>query len=171
MEQKQTGWVGVDFDGTLSKFGKSNPDELGEPVPRMVERVKAMLAAGVEVRIVTARAQMPGRGPVPELDLVQISGIHAWCLKHIGRTVPVQFWKDYAMRELWDDRAVSVVMNEGVSTAEVALHPLEVAGEIYRLAMSTKGHLPKDAVYDLGRALGFPEPDEAEPSRIIRPGR
>lgn len=46
------GWIGVDFDGTLAvSVTEEWNGPLGQPVPLTVERVKARLAQGVEVRI------------------------------------------------------------------------------------------------------------------------
>lgn len=106
------GWIGVDLDGTLARYdGWRGALHIGEPVPRMVERVKAWLAEGREVRIFTARV-----GPQPEdyplAEVVEL--IRAWCLQHIGVALPVTATKDYAMLQLWDDRCVQVIANTGV---------------------------------------------------------
>lgn len=50
-------WVGFDLDGTLAKYeGWKGPESIGEPIAPMIDLVKDYLAAGTEVRIVTARA-------------------------------------------------------------------------------------------------------------------
>ena len=55
-----SGWIGVDFDGTLAEYhGYIGPKRYGDPIPAMMERVKEWLAAGVKVKIVTARAADP----------------------------------------------------------------------------------------------------------------
>ena len=36
-----------------------------------------------------------------------------WCQAHLGRVLPVTCVKDFGMVELWDDRAVQVVPNDG----------------------------------------------------------
>src|SRR4051812_25163391 len=52
-------YVSVDLDGTLAMHGKdfpaSPPWKIGQPVPLMVQRVKALLAKGIKVKIFTAR--------------------------------------------------------------------------------------------------------------------
>lgn len=98
------GWIGVDFDGTLAEY--STPTA-GRPIAPMVARVKAWLADGVEVRIVTARAGLPD----------MIPAVEAWCEQHIGRRLPVTDRKDFGMIELWDDRAVQVITNTGIPVA------------------------------------------------------
>lgn len=101
------GWIGVDLDGTLAFYDNwVSPDHIGEPVPAMVERVKAWLGQGVEVRIVTARAW---QAPQKTIDIVQ-----DWTERHIGHRLPVTCTKDYGMIQLWDDRAVQVEPNTGM---------------------------------------------------------
>lgn len=99
-----SGWIGVDLDGTLARYEGWKGDLIGEPIPAMQARVKRWLAAGKEVRIFTARAQNH-----PD----QIPLIEAWCREHLGQVLPVTATKDYAMVELWDDRAVQVIPNVG----------------------------------------------------------
>lgn len=97
------GWIGVDFDGTLAHT------VTGEPIPKMLERVKDWLAKGVEVRIVTARASSNN-----DPDKYPISEVYEFCHRHLGTTnIPVTCEKDTDMMELWDDRAISVERNTG----------------------------------------------------------
>lgn len=101
---KEVGWIGVDLDGTLAVYDKwRGNDHIGEPIPLMVVRVKAWLADGKDVRILTARATV--KENIPHIE--------QWCLRNLGVVLKVQFWKDYAMIELWDDRAVQVETNTG----------------------------------------------------------
>lgn len=110
-----SGWIGVDLDGTLAEYhpGSFSSDSVGKPIPLMVERVKAWLAEGKEVRIFTARADEPENLPA----------VDAWVRKHIGQPLKITNVKDMGMVELWDDRAVQVVRNEGI-----------------RVGYSTRGH-------------------------------
>ena len=125
-DQKYPGWIGVDFDGTLAHYERwEGPDVVGEPIPAMVERVKRWLAEGRDVRIFTARVSAPD--DVEDLSLaarvkahkrrlearVAHDAIEAWCEKHLGRKLPITCVKDLEMRELYDDRAVTVEMNTG----------------------------------------------------------
>jgi hypothetical protein len=88
----------------------------------MVARVKAWLAEGKDVRIFTARVDggevavsMGNEAGHAFKDVSKIRGyIEEWCLEHIGQVLPVTNCKDYGMIELWDDRAVQVVMNTGI---------------------------------------------------------
>lgn len=102
----KNGWIGVDLDGTLALYDNwISPDHIGEPIPAMVDRVKAWLGQGIEVRIFTARAY--------QATDAEISHIQDWAEAHIGHRLPVTCVKDSSMRELWDDRAVRVKANTG----------------------------------------------------------
>lgn len=107
----EKGWIGVDLDGTLAHYdGCKGVEHIGEPIPAMVLRVRTWLAAGQEVRIMTARVF----GELdPSVFPHNTRRIKAWCFKHIGLELDVTCVKDYQMLELWDDRAVRVVMNTG----------------------------------------------------------
>ena len=121
------GWIGVDLDGTLAEYhGWKGADHIGEPIPAMVERVKAWLAEGKDVRIFTARVWPLGTFENhisinnTEQDLLRVAcalearkAVQAWCMAHFGRELPITCVKDYGMVELWDDRAVQVVKNTG----------------------------------------------------------
>ena len=100
-------WIGVDLDGTLAihHSGYFRRGIIGPPIQLMVERVKTWRANGIEVRILTARAD--GTQGVVE-------AIQDWCEEHIGERLPVTNKKDYDMLELWDDRAVQVIPNTGI---------------------------------------------------------
>lgn len=108
------GWIGVDLDGTLAVQDENAPWDplvIGPPIPRMVKRIKAHLARGTEVRILTARGS--GKDESPELKLAIKEAIKKWCLKHLGVSLRVTHSKDYAMILLYDDRAVRVERNTG----------------------------------------------------------
>lgn len=115
-----SGWIGVDFDGTLAVYHGWNNGKLGEPVPAMVDRVKKWIADGVEVRIFTARVGMgggfsleSGRSDDDQFVNEQRELIEAWCEEHIGYKLKVTATKDFSLIEIWDDRAIQVEMNTG----------------------------------------------------------
>ncbi len=139
------GWIGVDLDGTLAEWGEgtSNPGDvlrIGNPLPRMVQRVKQLLAEGVEVRIFTARVgpatdqecvqafqgrgvhpPYPGEiGPLPQRDWdnYQRTLIEDWCRVHLGYVLPITATKDFHMYQLYDDRCVEMVPNTGRTLRE-----------------------------------------------------
>jgi hypothetical protein len=109
------GWIGVALDGTLARYdGWKGIEHIGEPIPLMLERVKRWVAEGVTVKIFTARAWVMHGNAEQQLEGQNvIKAIDAWCLKHIGQTLPVTCVKDFQMVELWDDRAVQVEVNTG----------------------------------------------------------
>jgi hypothetical protein len=112
------GWIGVDLDGTLAKYeGWKGACHIGEPIKPMVDRVKKWISAGKEVRIFTARV-----GPQKDInDAVRSrEAIQNWCMIHIGVVLSVTATKDFAMVELWDDRCVQVIPNEGIPVASCA---------------------------------------------------
>lgn len=105
------GWIGVDFDGTLAQYESGQFPAAGEPLMPMVERVREMLARGLDVRIVTARADHPDHyGPV-----------YRFCREQFGVALPVTDRKDFQMVELYDDRAVQVVSNDGRTIFDAAV--------------------------------------------------
>lgn len=101
------GWIGVDLDGTLAHYDEwRGVEHIGEPIAPMVNRIKAWRSQGIEVRIFTARVFGEGREAA-------IPHIYEWCRANLGELLPVTCTKDYGMVELWDDRAVQVIPNEG----------------------------------------------------------
>jgi hypothetical protein len=109
---KSEGWHGVDLDGTLAHYdGWKGIDHVGEPIPRMAERVCQWLLRDEQVRIFTARVCPNQDGRV--LEVVRY-WIDKWCLEHFGRTLPVTNEKDFGMIDLWDDRCVQVIPNTGI---------------------------------------------------------
>lgn len=103
-------WVGVDLDGTLAEqLEWDGPEDwrIGPPIPKMVALVKKMLRAGVDVRIFTARAGGP------HTNERHLALIEDWCIKHIGRALPITATKNYMMTTLYDDRAIRVEHNTG----------------------------------------------------------
>jgi len=99
-------WIGVDLDGTLAHYdGWKGHDHIGAPIEPMVHRVKQWRSEGITVKIFTARVFA---------DDAQVkTAIQAWCSEHIGEVLPITNQKDWAMKELWDDRAVQIIHNTG----------------------------------------------------------
>ena len=105
-DAENEGWIGVDLDGTLASYGGWSED-IGEPVPKMVQRVKRWLYEGKDVRVLTAR------GAVGEGKWDQICKIHDWLMEHVGVPLEITSEKDPQMIRLYDDRVVQVDANEG----------------------------------------------------------
>jgi hypothetical protein len=115
------GWIGVDLDGTLAEWhGWHDDGGIGPPIPIMLDRVKAWLTQGQEVRIMTARvgasgkwSEKAGRYDDEAFAELQRTAIENWCLQHLGQALPVTATKDMDMLCIWDDRAVAVEKNTG----------------------------------------------------------
>lgn len=103
-----SGWIGVDFDGTLAEYHKFG-QPLGRPIPPMVERVKKWIEEGKKVKIFTARCFDENACR----DSEQIRAVDEWCKLHLGHYLEITCIKDMHMIELWDDRAVTVELNTG----------------------------------------------------------
>jgi hypothetical protein len=119
--QNKGGWIGVDLDGTLAVYDKwQGPYHIGEPIPLMVERVKKWLAEGRDVRIFTARVtdKTHNNDGTEHVIYKVVEAINRFCLAQFDRCLPVTNIKDWDMMELWDDRAIQVRPNTGVSLAE-----------------------------------------------------
>lgn len=103
-----SGWIGCDLDGTLAKYAAGSYDhtKIGEIVPEMKLHVMRALAKGFDVKIFTARVSGPDRQET-------INMIQDWLVENGLPRLEVTNVKDYAMIEIWDDRARQVVMNTG----------------------------------------------------------
>jgi hypothetical protein len=116
-------WIGVDLDGTLAYAdddAKWNRYHIGDPIPAMAERVREALAAGERIKIFTARvgtgagfSPVSGYEDTQEFADQQREMIQDWTEEHFGVRLEVTAQKDWAMKELWDDRAKEVVKNTG----------------------------------------------------------
>lgn len=103
------GWIGVDLDGTLALYDEwRGAGHVGAPIMPMLNRVRAWLNEGKDVRIFTARVSNPAQKDEA------IIAISEWCMKWFGQELPITNVKDYGMIELWDDRAVQVYQNTGI---------------------------------------------------------
>ena len=70
------GWIGVDLDGTLAHYDTwRGPAHIGEPIPKMLERVKWWVSQGKTVQIFTARvaSNSPAKAESEK-------AIDAWCM-------------------------------------------------------------------------------------------
>lgn len=108
--ENDEGWIGVDLDGTLAFYDRwRGASHIGAPIPQMVAQVNLWLKRGRKVKIFTARA---GLGGTEFVDFTW--ALDRWCIEQFGRKLEATNVKDFKMVELWDDRAVGVVMNKGL---------------------------------------------------------
>ncbi len=145
---KDQGWIGVDFDKTLAQYqsgGFSAP--LGAPIYHMLRRVKEWLTEGREVRIFTARVSHNGTARRMMEASREHRRIEEWCTKHLGCIIPVTCAKDARMDELWDDRAVQVLPNDGRALQEIVasqarqIESLNTENERLRAVCDTRQHV------------------------------
>ena len=103
------GYIAVDLDGTLAIDEHKGVENIGEPIPQMMNRVKKWISEGKEVKIFTARCSDPE----------QLAPVQAWLDKHGIGELEITNVKDYRMIELWDDRAIQVIHNTGQTVMEM----------------------------------------------------
>lgn len=107
-------WVGFDLDGTLAFYdGYKGPEHVGEPIEAIVDYAKRLIAAGVEIKIVTARAATWLWLENEEEAERGIVAIRNWCYEQFGQYLEVTAEKDFNMLYLVDDRAFRVETNTG----------------------------------------------------------
>lgn len=112
-----SGWIGVDFDGTLATYdGWKGIDHVGEPIETMCDRVRRWLRQGKNVKIFTARVHGIGTKllngqTVTERDVKK--PMEEFCVREFGQVLEITNVKDFGMIELWDDRAIQVEFNTG----------------------------------------------------------
>ena len=116
-------WIGVDLDGTLAKHDLwVSKHHIGKPIPQMLNRVKMWVDRGIRVKIVTARA----------CEADGIPPVKSWLKKQGLPDLEVTNEKDFAMIELWDDRAIQVIPNTGrpVLNGSITTRPKAPIGKI-----------------------------------------
>ena len=103
-DNKQPGWIGVDLDATLCRYdGWIGPEHIGKPIPKMVDKVKEVIAAGYKVKIFTARCAAKER----------LAPVTAWLEENGLGGLEITNVKDQYCIEIWDDRCVQVIPNTG----------------------------------------------------------
>jgi len=119
-------WIGVDLDGTLAVEDEWHGiGHIGAPIPRMVERVKTLIADGHDVRIFTARASWLQGDEERE---IAVRCVEDWCEQHLGKRLPVTNEKDHYLKWYYDDRAIAVECNTGniLSAGTIRQLPIEM---------------------------------------------
>lgn len=97
-------WTGVDLDGTLAYLDRnSSYNEVGKPVPAMMDLVGKMINSGIRIKIFTARAGDPEQIPI----------IRKWLKDNNLPELEITNVKDYNMQRLYDDRCIQVERNTG----------------------------------------------------------
>lgn len=105
----------MDLDGTLAHYtGWISVAHIGDPIPGMIEKIKAMQALGHEVRIFTARVGPAYPHQISHSEKI----IGEWLIKHNLGDLKITCVKDQLMIALWDDRATQYVSNSGMSVLD-----------------------------------------------------
>lgn len=106
--EKKRGWIGFDFDRTISV--RNSGDSLlvlGKPIVKLIEKIKEYQKNGRKVKILTAR------------DESQFPLIISWLAEQGIIGVEVTNKKDKRMDIFFDDKAVGVIENLGVTHIEM----------------------------------------------------
>ena len=117
-KQLPPGWVGTDLDGTLAEYTEYKGwQHIGKPIPGVLNFIKKLRAAGIPVKIFTARCSAESRA-VDGLTFEQVEKvIQDWTEEHIGERLPVTAEKGCSMICFLDDSAVQIDKNKGTLTA------------------------------------------------------
>lgn len=166
--------IAVDFDGTLADDSRVKYPECGPPVWRMVERVRRWIAEGHEVVLFTARLAEKDvhreRDQVKRLtEWLDLYGIH----NTDGTVIAMTAWKLPKFDEFWDDKAVRVARNLGVTetvisgeTAGVVLDGRYLTPETSQLELNfgggEHGEFPGTGIWTK-HLYDFSAPDPREP--------
>lgn len=98
-------WIGVKLDGCLAQYyGWQGIENIGKPIPKMVQRVKEAIKAGESVKIVSARLS---KGKLAQ------EFIDVWQERNLGMKLPVVDSFDMGMKEYWADDVVRMATNTG----------------------------------------------------------
>lgn len=126
-------WVGFDLDGTLAEHGKYlGPGHIGVMIDKMKDTLLEWVRQGFRVKIMTARmSHSDTRDEAREV-------IQDWLEANGVPRLEVTCKKDYKMIRLYDDRAIQVIPNTGVTLEEVIKNLMaEIAGLKEQLAHVT----------------------------------
>lgn len=100
-------YYAFDFDGTLYNI------ETNKPIISMIKLIKKLLRQGKNVKIFTAR--VCSLSSSKEFVEEQRRFIQNWCLEYIGQVLEITSEKDFHMICYYDDRAVQVYPNKGIT--------------------------------------------------------
>lgn len=104
------GHILIDLDKTLAVYNTGDysihgSTHIGPPIPESAAMVRGWISEGKDVRIFTARASEGSR----EIN----NAIEQWCLKHLGKILPITNCKTYESEAIYDDIAKQMIPNTG----------------------------------------------------------
>ena len=136
-------WIGFDLDGTLAEYdGWNGIEHIGKPIKRMCDLIKKLHSEGEEVKILTARVAPRDDGADSKKAREYIE---KWCEENLGFVPPITHEKDSLMDTLYDDRAVQVIPNTGI-TMEDASKRLFEHGQKDKVAQTLVDYLMDEYV-------------------------
>ena len=106
-------WIGFQLDGVLARIGQEDvfprtPPLIGDPIPSMIETAKCLIKEGIEVRIISYRANRED----------ECQRVRNW-LKYYGLgELKVTSSLDENMFRLYHNQAIEVVTDEGKSAVQ-----------------------------------------------------
>lgn len=105
--------IAVDLDGTLAHYdGWKGISHIGNPIPEMVAKIHAAHMEGKEIWIFTARLSDPSEAPEA------MESIKMWLDHYEIPFAGMTATKHKFFKEFWDDRAITIVKNTGLSIEE-----------------------------------------------------
>jgi hypothetical protein len=111
----------VDLDRTLAYYDKwEGATVIGNPILKMKQKVESWVSNGDKIVIFTARVSPKSRYTKPEECEVAKKAVEEWCDKHFGIKFEVTCEKEF-LDVIYDDRAVHICVNEGVTFEEKLL--------------------------------------------------
>ena len=136
-------WTGFDLDGTLAEYdGWHGIDHIGKPIKPMCDLMKKIREEGAKVKILTARVAPRKDGS--NADDAR-KHIEKWCEKNLGFVPEITHEKDSLMDTLYDDRAVQVIPNTGITIEDAAKRLFE-NGQQDKVAQALVDYLIDDYV-------------------------
>ena len=116
-------WIGFDLDGTIAEYnGWKGIAHIGKPIKPMCDVLNKLHADGKKVKILTARVAPRDEGGDPAEARRHIE---IWCKQYLGFVPEITHEKDSCMEYLYDDRAIQVIPNKGITVEEGARAAIE----------------------------------------------
>lgn len=119
MKISKDSWIGFDLDGTIAEHDLNkdyDPNVIGNPIPKMMDKLKEYLSKGIKCKILTARVSgIWNSGDSIEYNEAYDSyiAIESWLIRYLGFKIPITSMKDYNMLWFYDDRCVQVERDTG----------------------------------------------------------
>jgi hypothetical protein len=122
----------VDLDSTLAVYNEwEGSTNIGQPVLRMLDKVKRWLKQGDQVVVFTTRLRCKELHYLANEDVPEIrQAIEEWCVKWLGQKLEVTFEKKF-FDKCYDDRVEHIIPNTGYTREEFMLAELQKIRNYY----------------------------------------